>query len=56
MAVDGMSRSINTTQNATINGSIGDSGPAPTEDKLLLEDGAYLLLEDGGDILIKTTT
>lgn len=38
----------------TILTSISDNDPSPTADKALLEDGFYILMENGYGILIKT--
>jgi len=54
MVVDGINTDLKSFILGTINGDIIDNDPAPSEDALLLENSFYLLLEDGGKILIKT--
>ena len=54
MAIEGTLTTINSFLLVSINGTVIDNDPTPSQDALLCEDGFYLLLEDGGKILIKT--
>lgn len=54
MAIEGIIVSTNSFTIGSTNGIVIDNDPTPTQDGLLCEDNFYLLLEDGGKILIKT--
>ena len=54
MVINGINTDLKSFILKTINGAITDNDPTPAQDSLLLENSFYLLLEDGGKILIKT--